>query len=60
MFCSGVLSSLAYLYTIRDDNSISSNPDANTPYILGGTPADVVNLDTCSVKQFDELSNNQI
>ena len=60
MFCSGVLSSLAYLYTIRDDNSISSYPDDNTPYILGGTPADVVNLDICSVKQFDELSNNQV
>ena len=60
MFCSGVLSSLAYLYTIRDDNSISSYPDDNTPYILGDTPAVVVNLDTCSVKQFDEFSNNQI
>lgn len=60
MFYSGVLSSLAYLYTIRDDNSISSYPDDNTPYILGDTPAVVVNLDTCSVKQFDEFSNNQI
>lgn len=60
MFYSGVLSSLAYLHTIRDDNSISSYPDDNTPYILGDTAADVVNLDTCSLKQFDEFSNNQI
>ena len=48
------------MYTIRDNNSISSYPDDNTPYILGDTPADVVNLGTCSVKQFGEFSNNQI